>query len=140
MLIAFPLISFKDIKILIKLNSLSILFIMMLILFPLGIGFYSFFTQTFEFAYYLNVEEGQPRYIYWFGPNPFKLCGCLSLGFFIHTLIVSIMKTNENPQNYKRDLFIGYFLTYLTYISVGVIGYIGFSSSGFKPTFEQVIV
>jgi hypothetical protein len=46
-----------------------------------------------------------------------------------------IYKNASNPKNTTRDVFIGFFLVFLTYTFCGAFGYIGFSN---RNIFQQV--
>jgi len=52
--------------------------------------------------------------------------GILGGGFYFHNLAIPVIKKNPNPKTNNRDLFIGYFLVFMTYIMFGVVGYLGF--------------
>ena len=55
--------------------------------------------------------------------------GQMNAGFYFHNLAIPILKNSENKANNSRDVFIGYFLAFLSYLACGLIGYIGFSGS-----------
>lgn len=59
--------------------------------------------------------------------------GILGGGFYFHNISLPVIKGNANPENNSRDVFIGYFLVFLTYAFAGVLGYYGFTGE----TFEQ---
>ncbi len=105
-------------------------------------GIYSMATTNFDFQYLQNVEkqEGEEivRHLYLFGENPCMLAGALTMGYFSHSFVLSLMKSNEKQENNRRDLFFGYCLVCLTYTSIGLMGYIGFTGQQFKPQFVDV--
>ena len=72
------------------------------------------------------------RYIYLINTDFSKLAGMLGIGYFLHTVSIPIIRQNKNQNNNERDVLIGYFLVYLTYLFVGVMGYIGFTSTYFN--------
>ncbi|MFH4976823.1 hypothetical protein AB6A40_003532 [Gnathostoma spinigerum] len=51
------------------------------------------------------------------------LTGTLALSFFIHNAILTILRTQRNPENNGRDLFIGYALATSCYVFIGTIFY-----------------
>jgi hypothetical protein len=133
----FPVLLMKHVNFLIKMNGYSIYIVSLLIGFLFYQGFYSLFTTKFDFHYIKNTTS-EPRHLYLFGEDPCTLMGAMSLGFFSHSIILPIMKNNQNQENNRRDLFIGYMLVGVTYCVLGIIGYIGFSGSSFKPEFQDV--
>ncbi|XP_075885357.1 neutral amino acid transporter 9 [Nelusetta ayraudi] len=57
-----------------------------------------------------------------------QLTGVLTLAFFIHNCVITIMKSNKNQQNNVRDLSVAYLLVGLTYLYVGVLIFAAFPS------------
>ncbi|NXG17413.1 S38A9 protein, partial [Grallaria varia] len=74
----------------------------------------------------------------WFTENEFfvpefrilfpQLTGVLTLAFFIHNCVITLLQNNRNQENNVRDLSIAYFLVGLTYLYVGVIIFASFPS------------
>ncbi|XP_024119040.1 sodium-coupled neutral amino acid transporter 9 [Oryzias melastigma] len=68
---------------------------------------------------------------HWFEPTHFyvpefrvlfpQLTGVLTLAFFIHNCIITLMKNNKHQENNVRDLSVAYLLVGLTYLYVGVL-------------------
>ncbi|MFT7815718.1 sodium-coupled neutral amino acid transporter 9 [Arapaima gigas] len=54
--------------------------------------------------------------------------GVLTLAFFIHNCIITLMKNNRHQQNNIRDLSVAYLLVALTYLYVGVVIFATFPS------------
>ncbi|XP_018430002.1 PREDICTED: sodium-coupled neutral amino acid transporter 9 isoform X2 [Nanorana parkeri] len=50
-----------------------------------------------------------------------QLTGILTLAFFIHNCIITLLKNNRNPENNVRDLSVAYLLVGLTYMYVGIM-------------------
>ncbi|XP_044000166.1 sodium-coupled neutral amino acid transporter 9 [Gambusia affinis] len=75
---------------------------------------------------------------HWFGPSQFyvpefrllfpQLTGVLTLAFFIHNCIITLMKSNKNQENNVRDLSVAYLLVGGTYMYVGVLIFAAFPS------------
>ena len=135
--ILFPLATKKDIGCLVFLSSFGCYFIFVLIGYLIYIGFYSLFDNNFKCDYIKNKDNSEERYLYLFGENPALLAGTLSMGYFCHTAILPILKSNKNQDKNIRDLFLGFLFVAFVYISCGVLGYIGFSGKDFKADFKD---
>ncbi|XP_044302375.1 sodium-coupled neutral amino acid transporter 9 isoform X2 [Varanus komodoensis] len=57
-----------------------------------------------------------------------QLTGVLTLAFFIHNCVITLLKNNKNQENNVRDLSIAYLLVSLTYLYVGVLIFAAFPS------------
>ncbi|EMP41367.1 Putative sodium-coupled neutral amino acid transporter 9 [Chelonia mydas] len=86
----------------------------------------------------------------WFTANEFfvpefriqfpQLTGVLTLAFFIHNCVITLLKNNKNQENNVRDLSIAYFLVGLTYLYVGLLIFAAFPSPPLsKECIEQMI-
>lgn len=141
-LIIFPLLITKQITFLIKLNSYGVYFVLVSIIFVIINGIYSLCTSTFDFKYITNHNkpDESPRHLYLFGDNPILLAGTLTLSYFSHSFALPMMKNNEQQENNKKDLFLGYFLVFCTYVFLGILGYIGFSGEAYDATFKDVLI
>ncbi|CAG5867073.1 unnamed protein product [Menidia menidia] len=65
-----------------------------------------------------------------------QLTGVLTLAFFIHNCIITLMKSNKHQENNVRDLSVAYVLVGLTYLYVGVMIFAAFPS---PPLFKDCI-
>ncbi|XP_030291702.1 neutral amino acid transporter 9 isoform X2 [Sparus aurata] len=65
-----------------------------------------------------------------------QLTGVLTLAFFIHNCIITLMKSNRHQENNVRDLSVAYLLVGLTYLYVGVLIFAAFPS---PPLFKDCI-
>ena len=101
------------------------------------VGIHTMCTNTFKFEYKENIKGNEERNLFLFGVNPGKITGTLSLGLFVHSVILPILKNNKRQENNQRDLFVGYTLVTFTYIIIGIFGYIGFSGSEFSTEFKD---
>jgi len=54
--------------------------------------------------------------------------GILGGGYYLHNISIPIYRNSKNPEKNLRDIFLGYFLVFLSYSICGVLGYYGFSS------------
>ncbi|XP_061589538.1 neutral amino acid transporter 9 [Cololabis saira] len=57
-----------------------------------------------------------------------QLTGVLTLAFFIHNCVITLMKSNKHQENNVRDLSVAYLLVGLTYLYVGVLIFAVFPS------------
>ncbi|KAM7148578.1 neutral amino acid transporter 9 isoform 5-T8 [Molossus nigricans] len=57
-----------------------------------------------------------------------QLTGVLTLAFFIHNCIITLLKNNKNQGNNMRDLSIAYMLVTLTYLYIGILVFASFPS------------
>lgn len=67
-----------------------------------------------------------------FNLNFAPLAGDLCTGYFLHTCSLSVIRASKAPEKTIRDLFLGYFFTYLSYSIVGTFGYIGFIGTNYS--------
>ncbi|XP_032396092.1 neutral amino acid transporter 9 isoform X1 [Etheostoma spectabile] len=84
------------------------------------------------------VHLGFHLEFHWFYTNQFyvaefrllfpQFTGVLTLAFFIHNCIITLMKNNRHQENNVRDLSVAYLLVGLTYLYVGVLIFAAFPS------------
>jgi amino acid permease len=127
----------KDLSIFIRLMAYGSAFIMALIIFIIGFGFYGFASTHYEiepasFNIPPYTDKDGPRYIKLFNADFSPLAGALGIGYFLHTVSLDIVRNNANQEKNERDVFLGYLLVGFTYISVGIMGSIGFVGSYFS--------
>lgn len=87
---------------------------------------------------YKAVRLGFHLEFHWFDHTQFfvpefrlqfpQLTGVLTLAFFIHNCIITLMKSNKHQENNVRDLSVAYVLVGLTYLYVGVLIFAAFPS------------
>ena len=133
----FPLSIKKDVGFLVFLSSFGCYFLFVLIGYTIYLGIYSMINTEFKFDYIKNKENSEQRYLYLFGENPGLLAGTLSMGYFCHTVIIPILKSNKKQEKNMRDLFLGYVFVGMVYLLTGIFGYIGFSGKDFKINFKE---
>lgn len=90
----------KDLSIFIKLMSFGSIFIISLILFIIGFGFYALASTKFEI---ISASEdpivdftSDTRYLRLFNTDFSPLAGLLGIGYFLHTVSLPIIKNNAN--------------------------------------------
>lgn len=139
--LVFGMTAIRDLQIFVRINSYGVIFITLVILFICGMGFYAFGNTSYTtnqttFDTYLTESEVDPSipylaFVALFGKQFAKLMGILGGGFYFHNISLPVIRGNRNPENNVRDIFIGYFLVFVTYCLAGVLGYYGFLGSVF---------
>ena len=77
------------------------------------------------FANGVHLSEKWDEVVLWRTSFP-SLTGILTLSFFIHNSVTSIMKNAKRPEHNARDLMLAYMFVSLTYLTVGFLFYIGY--------------
>ncbi|XP_027462516.1 sodium-coupled neutral amino acid transporter 9 isoform X1 [Zalophus californianus] len=117
-----PLLNFKSPSFFSKFNILgtvSVLYLIFLVTFKaIHLGFH------LEFHWLMQTEYFVPEIRFQFP----QLTGVLTLAFFIHNCIITLLKNNKNQENNVRDLSIAYMLVTLTYLYIGVLVFASFPS------------
>uniref|UniRef100_A0A8C9A2C5 Neutral amino acid transporter 9 n=1 Tax=Prolemur simus TaxID=1328070 RepID=A0A8C9A2C5_PROSS len=117
-----PLLNFKSPSFFSKFNILgtvSVLYLIFLVtLKAVHLGFH------LEFHWFIPTEFFVPEIRFQFP----QLTGVLTLAFFIHNCIITLLKNNKNQENNVRDLCIAYLLVTLTYLYIGVLVFASFPS------------
>ncbi|XP_029025631.1 neutral amino acid transporter 9 [Betta splendens] len=101
------------------LGTISVLYlIVMVTIKAVRLGFH------LEFHWFVTVQFYVPEFRVFFP----QLTGVLTLAFFIHNCIITLMKSNKNQDNNVRDLSVAYLLVGLTYLYVGLMIFAAFPS------------
>nr|CDJ84910.1 Amino acid transporter domain containing protein [Haemonchus contortus] len=77
----------------------------------------------------MNMNFSDPNSIHYAAAFSWRfpaLTGTLTLSFFIHNAVLTILRNQKNPENNARDLSIGYLLAALCYVFIGFTFYAGF--------------
>lgn len=113
-IIVFPILNFKNATFFTKFNTLGTLSVLYLLIFVVvkGIGWGIHMTNW--------ISEFELK------PNAGVLSGMLALSFYIHNIIITIMRSNRQQDKNGRDLSIAFILVMVTYVLVGAIFYICF--------------
>ncbi|XP_060533312.1 sodium-coupled neutral amino acid transporter 9 homolog [Cylas formicarius] len=112
--ILFTVLNFKSPTFFAKFNCLGTISVMYLLT----------FVAVKAFGWGINIPDWHS--ILYIKPTFPALSGMLSLSYFIHNIIVSIMKTNKHQHHNGRDLSIAFGLITFTYLFIGVLFYISF--------------
>ncbi|CAI9156359.1 unnamed protein product [Rangifer tarandus platyrhynchus] len=117
-----PLLNFKSPSFFSKFNILgtvSVLYLIFLVTWKaIRLGFH------LEFHWFTPTEFFVPEIRFNFP----QLTGVLTLAFFIHNCIITLLKNNKNQENNVRDLSIAYMLVTLTYLYIGILVFASFPS------------
>ncbi|XP_064336747.1 neutral amino acid transporter 9 isoform X3 [Camelus dromedarius] len=117
-----PLLNFKSPSFFSKFNILgtvSVLYLIFLVtLKAIRLGFH------LEFHWFMPTEFFVAEIRFQFP----QLTGVLTLAFFIHNCIITLLKNNKNQENNVRDLSIAYMLVTLTYLYIGILVFASFPS------------
>uniref|UniRef100_H0WWM0 Neutral amino acid transporter 9 n=1 Tax=Otolemur garnettii TaxID=30611 RepID=H0WWM0_OTOGA len=117
-----PLLNFKSPSFFSKFNILgtvSVLYLIFLVTWKaVRLGFH------LEFHWFTPTEFFVPEIRFQFP----QLTGVLTLAFFIHNCIITLLKNNKNQENNVRDLCIAYLLVTLTYLYIGILVFASFPS------------
>ncbi|KAJ8954477.1 hypothetical protein NQ314_007083 [Rhamnusium bicolor] len=90
----------------------------------ISVGYLLLFVTVKFFSWGVNVPNWSSEFH--LKPTFCALSGMLSLSYFIHNIIISIMRNNKHQENNGRDLTIAFGLITFTYIFIGVVFYISF--------------
>ena len=123
-----------------KLGSYGVIFIVILMIFIIYTGITTLTDTEFEIGSFDDSKKNtdwhtKTRTISMFYSGYPALLGSLCAGYFLHTCSLSIVRNSANPEKNNRDLFISYFLVFISYAICGVFGYIGYIGYDFKSYF-----
>ncbi|XP_042207505.1 sodium-coupled neutral amino acid transporter 9-like [Homarus americanus] len=113
------ILNLRDAKIFTYFNSLGAISVIVMYL----------FVVSKAAVWGININFTDPRddfYVPLFKGTFMCLTGTLSLAYFIHNCVVTIMQGNRHQENNVRDLTISYVLVAATYIPIGVLFYVTF--------------
>ena len=107
--VCFGLFCLKDLKLILKMGQYGIIAIIIFFVYIIVRGF-------------MNIPNVKTDNIKIFTSDVANLCGVFALAFFIHNIIIPIMKNNREEKKNQRDVVLGYFLTGAFYVVVGLFG------------------
>ena len=132
----------KDLKIFMRIGSFGVVFVILFLVFIMAMGFIALGDTSFVIGDATQSAAvdwtKKDRILVLFNTNFAPLCGVYCSGFFLHTCALPIVRSNKEPKNNKRDVFLGFFMVYLSYVIAGTLGYIGFMGIKFKDYFINV--
>jgi len=118
-LFVFPIANLKSFGLLVKFNTLGVISV--------------FYTVGFLVVYCVFFEHLTWTHVPQFEPDFFVFAGMLSVSYFMHSLILPMMKHAEKPENNLRDVTIGYVLVGICYTIIGLVGYLAYWPSYLVP-------
>ncbi|CAJ0959259.1 unnamed protein product, partial [Mesorhabditis belari] len=110
--LTFPLMNFKSPTFFTKFNVLGTISVLYLLI----------FTASKLFECGINMDFKNPtseHYVKLFSWKFPALTGTLTLSYFIHNAVLTILRNQKNPENNARDLSIGYLLACFCYVFIG---------------------
>ncbi|PIC34182.1 hypothetical protein B9Z55_013913 [Caenorhabditis nigoni] len=108
----FPLMNFKSPTFFTKFNVLGTISVMYLLMFV--------FSKLLECG--VNMDFSNPKsmhYVQLANMHFPALSGTLTLSYFIHNAVLTILRNQKHPENNARDLSIGYCLVAFCYVFIG---------------------
>jgi hypothetical protein len=81
---------------------------------------------------YPEENVGEIKSIGLINSNPAPLAGVLAIGYFMHPLVIPVIRRTSVEKNYERDVSYGYTLIFLSYFLVGLFGFFGFQGNYFN--------
>ncbi|KAJ1349136.1 hypothetical protein KIN20_004590 [Parelaphostrongylus tenuis] len=118
-ILTFPLMNFKSPTFFTKFNVLGTLSVFYLLV----------FTSSKLYECGFNMNFFNPNSIHYAKPFSWRfpaLTGTMTLSYFIHNAVLTILRNQNNPENNTRDLAIGYMLAAVCYVFIGFTFYAGF--------------
>ncbi|XP_068222788.1 neutral amino acid transporter 9-like [Palaemon carinicauda] len=113
------ILNLRDAKIFTYFNSLGAISVLVMYLFVI--------SKAAVWGINLNFTDPTDDFYVPLFKNTFMcLTGTLSLAYFIHNCVVTIMQGNRHQENNVRDLTIAYVLVAATYIPIGVLFFSSF--------------
>ena len=133
------LCSKKDLGIFMRIGSFGVVFVILLMAFIMAMGFIALGDTSFVIGSAAQSDKtiwaDDGRTLVMVNANFAPLCGIFCAGYFLHTCSLPIIRSNKNPGNNKRDVFIGYSLVFMSYVICGSLGYLGFLGTKFQAYF-----
>ncbi|KAG5889545.1 hypothetical protein JTB14_024953 [Gonioctena quinquepunctata] len=113
----FPLLNFKSPTFFTKFNSFG----------TLSVAYLLIFVAIKSFGWGVNIQNWALEFD--LKPTFCVLSGMLSMSYFIHNIIISVMRQNKHQEHNGRDLTIAFSLITFTYVFIGVAFHISFPLS-----------
>ncbi|XP_078740780.1 LOW QUALITY PROTEIN: neutral amino acid transporter 9-like [Lampetra fluviatilis] len=128
-----PLLNFKSAQFFTRFNilgTLSVLYLVVLVT-----------VKSSQWGVHLRTtwfDSSDEYFIPEFNVNFPVMSGVLTLAYFIHNCVITLLKNNRNAHRNVRDLAVGYALVGTTYLYVGSVVFVSFPSPSLsKRCIEQ---
>ena len=120
------LYSIKDIKKLLVINEKGIFMIILFCIFIVFLGIRALSTEEITFINTGKVGAGnEGLQLILFDTDLTELIGVFCVAYLMHNVVAGMMKSNKNPNNNSRDLFISYSIVFIIYTLLGLFGCFG---------------
>lgn len=129
----------RNLAFFVKIATFGVLFVIMIIIFIFGMGIYGFTNTEYVYSHDEKLLHPTASLIVLFNGAFGPLMGILGGGYYLHNISIPIVKNAKNPEKNIRDVFIGYFMVFISYAICGLFGYYGFSGSVFEGAEIQQI-
>ncbi|KAM9329942.1 neutral amino acid transporter 9 [Gastrophryne carolinensis] len=120
--ILLPLLNFRSPSFFAKFNVLGTASVVYLV------SLVTYKAARIGFHFHFQWDQLQEYFVPEFRLSFPQLTGILTLAFFIHNCVITLLKSNRKPENNIRDLSVAYLLVGLTYMYVGVMIFASFPS------------
>ena len=121
----------RNISVFVKLATVGVFFVFLIIIFIVGVGIYGFTNTHYVYSEEAHALDDKSSLILFVNSSFGPLMGILGGGYYLHNISLPIIRNAEKPENNIRDVFLGYFLVFLSYTICGLFGYYGFSGTYF---------
>ena len=149
--ITFTIAAIRDLSIFVKINSFGVIFVIIVLAFICGMGFFSLSNTHYVFdeasydeyhsEWIQNPEDSGYEALVLLKNSKYPaLMGILGGGFYFHNISLPVIRNARDPSKNSRDVFYGYFMVFLTYMMCGILGYFGFIGYHFRsrdPSFND---
>ena len=122
--IVFCMTATRDVSIYVKINSVGVVFIIIVALFICALGVEALFNTDYIYSKdkYLDYLQTHPNTVervadykgfIGLAEKSFPpLMGILGGGFYFHNISLPVIKNSKNPKNNARDVFLGYLMVF----------------------------
>jgi solute carrier family 38 (sodium-coupled neutral amino acid transporter), member 9 len=123
LLFVFPIANLKSFGLLVKFNTLGVISVFY------TVGFLIIYCCFFQRLTFEHVPQFHSGFV--------VFSGMLSVSYFMHSLILPMMKHAEHPEHNVRNVLIGYSLVGICYTAIGSVGYLAYWQVYTSATFPQ---
>ena len=125
---SFILFSLKDLEFILKLGQYGIISIMIFAIYVIVKGIINIPSDSFKAADITLLTSDFAT-----------ICGVLASAFFLHNLMIPIIKKNRDEKNNSRDVVLGYVLGGSFYAIIGIFGAVSIAGLPDQPDSQTVL-